>query len=101
MKTLPVEYRSDALSNINEILKYILEKSGDLTTAQRFINQIFDRCEKIGTAPNAGIDRNDLGKDIQLITFKKSTIILYQVKNDTIIIVNVFYGGQDYAALMR
>jgi toxin ParE1/3/4 len=36
-----------------------------------------------------------------MVPFEHSTVIIYKVIEDAVEIINVFYGGRDYAALMR
>ena len=51
-------------------------------------------------APAGGAPRPDFGKNIRLVPFEKSAVILYTYEGDEVEIVAVFYGGQDYAAAM-
>ncbi len=101
MKTIPVEYRPEALSDIESIFRFVVEKSCDVVTAMRFTDRIFARCEKIGNVPHGGVTRDDLGTGIQLIPFEKTAVILYKVEEDVVWITNIFYGGRDYDVLMN
>lgn len=101
MKRLPVTYRPEAAADLEEIFLYVLDKSGDLITAKRFTNRIKARCDKIGNAPRGGAPRPDLGEGLRLVPFEKSAVILYRVTDIEVEIVNIFYGGRDYDALMR
>lgn len=101
MKRLPVTYRPEAAADLEEIFLYVLDKSRDLITAKRFTNRIKARCDKIGNAPRGGAPRPDLGEGLRLVPFEKSAVILYRVTDIEVEIVNIFYGGRDYDALMR
>jgi len=101
MKRLPVIYRPEAVADLEEIFRYILNKSRDHITAKRFTNRIKARCDKVGDAPNGGAPRPDLGTDLRLVPFEKSAVILYRTTAKEVEIVNVFYGGRDYEVLMR
>lgn len=100
MKRLPVVYRPEAVADLEEIFRYVLDKSCDLVTAKRFTNRIKARCDKIANAPYGGAPRGDLGTGLRLVPFEKSAVILYRVANNEVEIVNIFYGGRDYDALM-
>ena len=100
MKRLPVEYRPEALADLETIFLYVLEISQNFTTASSFTDRIFERCERIGDAPWGGVSRADLGRDIRLIPFEKRAAILYRVIGDRVEIVNVFYRGRDYEAIL-
>ena len=99
MKHLPVEYRSGAMANLLEIAEYILGQSGNVVTAQSYLDRIYDRCEKIGDVPFGSVARDDLGRGIRMAVFERSVVILYIVQDETVWITNVFAGGRDYAAL--
>lgn len=101
MQRFPVEYRADAADDIEQLFSYVLETSFDAVTAARFTDRIFERCEKIGNAPFAGISRNDLGPGIRIVPFERKAVILYIVRDQTVWITNIFSGRRDYAALMR
>jgi toxin ParE1/3/4 len=101
MRRFPVEYRPEAVADLDGIFEYVLDKSGDVVTAIRFTDRIYNRCEKVGNAPSGGVKRDDLSIGIRLVPFERSAIILYRVENDTVWIVNIFAGGRDYASIMR
>ena len=101
MKRLPVIYRPEAVADLEDIFRYILNKSRDHVTARRFTDRIKIRCDKIGNVPHGGVSRPDLGADLQLVPFEKSAVILYRSTAREVEIVNIFYGGRDYEALMR
>ncbi len=101
MKRLPVVYRPEAVADLEEIFRYVLNKSCDHITAKRFTNRIKSRCDKVGNAPHGGALRPDLGTNLRLVPFEKSAVILYQVTDNKVEIVNIFYGGRDYDVLMR
>ncbi|PZM17138.1 type II toxin-antitoxin system RelE/ParE family toxin [Rhizobium tubonense] len=100
MKRLPVEYRPGALTDLLEIADYVLGQSRDIATAQKYLDRIYDRCERIGDVPLGNVAREDLGAGIRLAVFERSVVILYLVEDATVWITNVFAGGRDYEALL-
>jgi toxin ParE1/3/4 len=101
MKTLTVRLREAAIADLDEIAGFIAKKSSNPAVASQFINRIRLRCESIGNAPFGGVVRPDLGDGLRMVPFEHSAVIIYQVIEDAVEIINVFYGGRDYAALMR
>ncbi|WP_426229431.1 type II toxin-antitoxin system RelE/ParE family toxin [Pararhizobium sp. DWP3-4] len=101
MQRFPVEYRADAVEDIEYLFSYVLETSFDAVTAARFTDRVFERCEKIGDAPFGGVSRDDLGPGIRVVHFERKAVILYIVRDQTVWITNVFSGRRDYAALLR
>jgi len=100
MKRFPVKYRPDALEDIEAVFLYVLEASQNFTTASNFTDRIFKRCESIGDIPQGGVARPDLGGGIRIVPFEKTAVILYRLNGDVVEIVNVFYGGRDYEAIL-
>ena len=100
MKSVTVHLLEGAIADLMNIGHYIAEESGSIETAIAFTNRIERRCYKIGDAPNGGAPRPDLGKDIRLVPFEKSAVIIYRATEDAVEIVSVFYGGRDYEAIL-
>lgn len=101
MHRLPVEYRPQAMDDIEDIFRLVLDISFDAVTAARFTDRLFQRCETIGDAPLGGIAREDLGQGIRMVPFEQKAVIFYLVREDAVWITNIFWGRRDYAALMR
>jgi len=101
MKRLPIEYRPQAVDDIEQIFRYVLETSFDVVTAVRFTDRLFGRCEKIGDAPFGGVSREDLGPGIRIVPFERKAVILYAVRDQAVWITNIFSGWRDYEALLR
>ena len=101
MKTLPVTLRESAIADIDNIAAHITENSGYPNVALKFIQRIRARCERIGDAPSSGVARPDLGESLRMVPFEHTAVIFYQIANDAVEIINVFYGGQDYETLLR
>ena len=100
MKRYEVRLLPSALADIESIYLYVLEQSQNAAVAAGFTDRIVERVERIGDAPRGGAPRPDLGDGIRLVPFERSAVIVYRVIDETVEVVNVFYGGRDYAALM-
>jgi len=55
----------------------------------------------IGNAPHGGRSRDDIMPGLRTVPFEHSAVIAYIVDDGLVCIVNIFYGGRDYEALMR
>ena len=51
--------------------------------------------------PERGTRRDDIRPGLRVIGFERRATIVFQVLEDEVIIVRVFYGGQDYEAALR
>ncbi|MAU96999.1 MAG: plasmid stabilization protein [Fulvimarina sp.] len=100
MRRVEVTYRREAIIDIRRIYRAVFEKSQSRTTAARYVQRIYERCEKIGDAPLGGRPRDDLRSGLRSVPFEKTALILYQV-GDFVAITNVFPRGQDYEVLFR
>lgn len=65
-----------------------------------YVQRIRARCNKLRLASAGGAPRVNFGDSIRLIPFEKSAVILYNYEADDEEIVSVYYGGQDYAAIL-
>ena len=101
MKRHPVEYRQTAMEDLQAIFEYVCVESSDVITASRYVDRIFEQCEKIGNSPHGYTERSDLRDGIRLVPFEKSAVILYVIENETVWITNILSGKRDYEALFR
>jgi toxin ParE1/3/4 len=60
-----------------------------------------DYCENLQTFPNRGTRRDDLRPGLRTLGFRRRVTILFEVTNDTVNIIGVYYGGQDYQAALQ
>ena len=100
MRRLPVRFREEAIADLIEILDYLAAQGASEATAMGFVGRIRRKCETIGGVPQAYPLRADLGSGIRLAPFEHSAVIAYRLEGGAVEIVNVFYGGRDYQALM-
>lgn len=101
MRQLRVFLREEALADLEEVYDFIVGNGGPPEVAIGFVRRMPLRCDKIGYAPEGGIPRPDLGNGIRLVPFENTTVIAYRLLDDAVEVVNVFYGGRDYGALMK
>lgn len=59
------------------------------------------RCRTLCTYPQLGVVRDDLGKDIHIYPMHGRVVVAYRVTQGVIEVMRVFYGGQDYEAILR
>jgi toxin ParE1/3/4 len=101
MRRFEVIFADGANADLRGIHRYIAEVSQSYRTADRFLERVIIRCEKIGNIPFGGRPRDDLLAGLRTVPFEKTTIIAYRVIDDVVEITNVFHGGRDYEALFR
>ncbi|MER0237516.1 type II toxin-antitoxin system RelE/ParE family toxin [Fulvimarina sp. MAC8] len=101
MQPLPVRFLPLAQTDLEDIYRFVAVTADNPRRAALFTDRIVDRAEKIGDAPYGGVARPDLGEGIRMVPFEKSAVILYTVGDEEVLVVNVFYGGKDYAAILN
>ncbi|MGN6268465.1 MAG: type II toxin-antitoxin system RelE/ParE family toxin [Sphingomonas sp.] len=101
MRRIEVEYRPEAIADLEDIFRFVLRLSLETDTARAFIQRIRDRCSRIGDVPLGGTPRNDLYPGLRTVPFERRAVIAYRVIDDRVEITNIFYGGRDFDALYR
>ncbi|RWD88666.1 type II toxin-antitoxin system RelE/ParE family toxin [Mesorhizobium sp.] len=101
IQRLAVVLSEAAISDLDAIAAYIFESSGSGSIAISFVDRIRDRCHSIGNAPRGGRQHDDIVPGLRTVPFEHSAVIAYIVESNIVRIVNIFYGGRDYEALLR
>jgi toxin ParE1/3/4 len=102
MKTYSVLLMPDAITDLESIYEYITEQSGFPERAWAYIEKLRERCHTLEVAPLRGQQRDDLLEGVRIYPLDKSAVAAFIVddKEQTVCILNVFYGGRDYETLM-
>ena len=102
MKSYEVYLTPDAIKDLTDIYEYITEKSGLPEVAWAYIEKLRQKCHDLKMAPLIGQQRSDLRKNLRIIAIDKNAIAAFEVIEDKqiVTILNIFYGGRDYEAIM-
>lgn len=95
---LDLVYSGAAAADLEAIFKHVALDSP--RSARRWVAEIEKRCELLRDFPELGVERPDLAPSLRIFPHRRA-VIAYRILSDRIRIVRVFYGGQDYAALME
>ncbi len=103
MKIFEVYLKPDGVSDLKDIYEYIADKSGHPDIAIAYIRKLRSKCEDLSLAPVRGQQRDDLRKNLRTLAIDKNAVAAFVVdeKRKTVTILNIFYGGRDFDALMR
>ncbi len=93
-----IVYTPEAEAQLVDLHRYIAAEASP-TTATRFTNAIVDRCEALSAFPERGAPRFDIRPGLRTLPFQRVTIT-YALKNMEVIIIGIFYGGQDYESFL-
>ncbi len=94
-----IHYSPEAERQLNELDEWITEKAS-ADVARRFVSAILDHIDGILVFPLAGRPRDDVRLGMRTITFKKRTLLAYEVDESSgelvVNVLGVFHGGQDW-----
>lgn len=65
------------------------------------MRRVYAACTALETFPKRGAPREDLGPGVRLLGFERRVAIAYGVNENEVEILGVFYGGRDFAAILR
>lgn len=91
-------YSATALSDLEAILNHVALDSPK--QARRWVAAIERRCALLCKFPELGVERPDVSPGLRIFPYRRA-VIAYRIQMTRVRIVRVFYGGQDYSALME
>lgn len=97
-----VYFSPDAVTDLAAIYDYIADTSGFPDVAFAYMQRLRKKCEELTLAPQRGTKRDDIRKNLRILALDKNAVAAFEVQEDKriVIILNVFYGGQDYEILL-
>ena len=69
--------------------------------AERYVSAIVSYCESLQTFPHRGTRRDDIRPGLRITNYKKRAVIAFEVFDERVAIIGVFYGGQDYEHMIQ
>lgn len=69
-------------------------------TAARFTDAIVERCEALCDFAERGAPRFSVRPGLRTLPFRRVTIT-YAVQDRQVVIVGIFFGGQDHESILR
>jgi plasmid stabilization system protein ParE len=93
----------DVLADYQAIAAHIERWTEDRAQADRTIDAIRSFIKGLADVPHHGTRRDDLRAGLRIVPFGKRTAIAFEIDDAArvVTILRVFYGGQDYEAVMR
>jgi toxin ParE1/3/4 len=98
MSGYSIVYTPEAEAQLLALYHYLTVEASP-TTAARFTDAIVERCEALRSFPERGAPRFDVRPGLRTLPFRRVTIT-YAVKGRQVVIVGIFYGGQDYESIL-
>lgn len=95
-----VIFTPEAEAQLEALYEHIAAEASP-ATAKRFTDAIVERCLSLNTMPQRGTPRDDIRPGFRTLSFRKRAMIVYAAEATRVSIVGVFYGGQDFEAMLR
>ena len=95
-----IAFRPAALDDLLNLFDYIADEASP-AVAGGYIDRIEQACRLLTTFPERGSRRDDLSPGLRILGFERRATIAFRVIGDEVQIVRIFYGGQDFDAVLR
>jgi toxin ParE1/3/4 len=78
-----------------QLYDWIAERAGD-DVALGYVRRLESYCQGFETASQRGRRRDDIRPGLRITGFERRVAIAFVVESDTVIILRLYYGGQDW-----
>jgi len=95
VKSYQVVFAPEALEQLEALYHYIANAASPLV-AQRYTEALVGYCEGLKISPLRGTPRDDIRPGLRVTNYRGRTVIAFNVFGETVRILGVFYGGQDF-----
>jgi plasmid stabilization system protein ParE len=100
LNTYIVVFSPEALLQLAELYHHIAGAASP-EIAARYTDAIVTHCEALSTFPMRGTIRDDIRRGLRLTNYRGRSITAFSVLGDTVAIIGVFYGGQNFEAALQ
>ena len=100
MQQHTVHFREDVYSDLDSIYDYISKKSS-FDVADKYTQRIIKLCLSLEYLPNRGSLIPSHIDGLRFIGFERRATILFRVVEREVIILRIFYGGQDIDPILE
>ena len=95
-----IVYAPEAEAQLIDLYRYI-ELQASPAIAQGFTEAIVARCSALAEFPDRGTPREDLLPGLRTVAFRRRVTIAYWVDAEAVMILGIFYGGQDFESVFQ
>lgn len=95
-----VIFTPEAEEQLAALYRYVAAAASPAVAA-RFTGAIVTYCESLRTFPHRGNRRDDVRPGLRITHYRKRTVIAFDVDGESVSIIGVFYGGQDYETFLN
>lgn len=95
-----VVFTPEALHQLESLYRYVADAASP-DIALRYTEAIVKYCEGLCSFPHRGTRRDDVRPGLRITNYKKRAVIAFDVGQEFVSIIGVFYGGQDYETVLQ
>ncbi|MDM0024443.1 type II toxin-antitoxin system RelE/ParE family toxin [Variovorax saccharolyticus] len=95
-----VVFSPEAEEQLAALYSYIAAAASPAIAA-RYTEAIVSYCEGLRTFPHRGTGRDDVRPGLRITNYRKRAVIAFAVDDEQVSVIGVFYGGQDYEAILE
>ncbi len=95
MRHRNVVFSEEARLNLIDLYNWLLENT-EPETALSYIERLEEYCLDFDIASERGECRDDIRPGLRVVGFEKRIAIAFTVEEEQVIILRLFYGGQDW-----
>jgi toxin ParE1/3/4 len=89
-----VRFSKKSQADLISIYEYIAEQ-GDPDRALAYVERIRDYCLTLSRFPERGTAWEHVSRGVRVVGFERRVSIAFRIKDRTVTIVRVLYGGRD------
>ncbi|MEC3949423.1 type II toxin-antitoxin system RelE/ParE family toxin [Sphingobium sp. HWE2-09] len=95
-----IVFTSEAQHQINAIYDYVAQAASH-NIARRFTDAILSHIDGLADYPSIGTPRNDVRPGLRTLVHRRRVTIAFMVEDQAVVVIGFYYGGQDFATLLR
>jgi toxin ParE1/3/4 len=95
-----VVFAPEAEAQLTQLYRYIADHSSP-EVAARYTDSIVTYCEGLRIFPHRGNQREDIRPGLRVSSYRKRISIAFVVETGRVVILGVFYAGQEYGPVLR
>ena len=100
MRRYRITYRPRAEADLFGLYHHIAEEAGH-EAAGAYVDRIEATCMALQVFPERGTKRDDIREGLRTMGFERRATIVFQVRKSEVVIIRIFYGGQDHESALR
>lgn len=90
-----VSFAPEAEADLGSIYEGIADRAGP-NVALGYVERLHGSCLSLGLASERGTRRDDIRPGLRTIGFERRVTIAFKVDPGSVLVLRLFYGGQDW-----